>query len=186
VSTLDVIGARHGTDKTPLAGPHDYCRFYDQLFAPLRDEPITLLEIGFGGYHHPTEGGHSARMWREYFTRASINIVDNCPKTITVDGVQLFCGEQDDESFLAEVHNQTGDFDIVIDDASHWSDKTLASYSILWPHVKSGGLYVVEDISVQKEAADHFVRLADELIYARDGDIDWIAFFREMAILRKR
>ena len=37
-------------------------------------------------------------------------------------------------------------FDIIIDDASHVNKYTITSYNILNKRVKSGGLYIIEDL----------------------------------------
>jgi hypothetical protein len=43
-STLDVIGLKHGTDKA--SSGHNYLEFYESFFAPLRENQLTVLEIG--------------------------------------------------------------------------------------------------------------------------------------------
>lgn len=47
--------------------------------------------------------------------------------------------------------------DVVIDDASHLLMPTRASFESLFPLVRPGGLYVIEDWEVQNRAADAFV-----------------------------
>jgi hypothetical protein len=50
---------------------HRYCSLiYDELFAPLRDEPLDILEIG-------TCHGGSLILWNDFFTCANIVGVDN-------------------------------------------------------------------------------------------------------------
>lgn len=186
MSTLDEIGTACGTDKARALGFHDYCRIYDVLFTPLRDEPITLLELGWGGYNDPHGGGQSAAMWRQYFSKADINIIDIEPKICAVSGVRLFCGSQDDKDFLAEVHGETGDYDIVIDDASHEPYRTMKSFALLWPRLRSGGYYVVEDLIVQEAAAQRFARLAEEHLLMRREDVDWVTCHRQLVIVRKQ
>lgn len=157
--TLDELGIKHGCDKASTVSMDwqwavNYLHRYDQLFTVLRDEPITLLELGWGEYDpetgrhdNPNLGGRSAAMWREYFPNATIAVIDIEHKTNTVDGVHLYQGAQDDPQFLAGIHDELGDFDIIIDDASHISSKTIASFRILWPYLKpGGGLYCVEDL----------------------------------------
>lgn len=156
--TLDEIGVRYGSDKSsrgsePWQWSMGYCETYDELFSPLRDKRITLLELGWGEYDpqtgdhsNPKVGGRSARMWRDYFSTAAIHIVDIEEKVNTVRGVTLHRGSQDDADFLAKVHAEAGDFDIIVDDASHISRLTIASFEILWPWLKPGGFYVVEDL----------------------------------------
>lgn len=157
--TLDEIMLKHGSDKASRASqdwqwPQNYTqRVYEPLLAPLRDEPITLLELGWGEYDpvrrdhaNPDNGGRSAAGWREYFSQAEIHIVDIEHKVNTVEGVTLWRGSQADSKFLRQVHARTGNYDVVIDDASHVSSLTIASFKILWPMLKPGGLYVVEDL----------------------------------------
>lgn len=131
----------------------NYGPTYDQLFSPLQNEPIVLLELGWGEWNpdleshdDPNNGGRSARVWREYFPNATIVVIDIAHKNNTVPGVDLYQGSQDDPVFLGSLHEKYGDFDIIIDDASHISSLTIASFDILWPTLKPGGIYVVEDL----------------------------------------
>merc|ERR1712029_878213 len=39
-----------------------------------------------------------------------------------------------------------GNFDIIIDDGSHVPNHQLVSFETLWPSIKPGGMYIVEDI----------------------------------------
>ena len=39
-----------------------------------------------------------------------------------------------------------GSFDVVIDDGSHLPSDQIASIEFLWPHVATGGCYIVEDL----------------------------------------
>jgi cephalosporin hydroxylase len=184
--TLEEIGAGHGTDKAAALGWHDFCRIYDELLSPWRDEPITLLELGWGGYNNPDEGGYSAAMWRDYFTKANINIIDLAPKRCILPGVELFCGSQDDKEFLAEVHEKTGDYHLIVDDASHNALKTLESFRLLWPYLLPGGLYAIEDLQVQDLAARHLSQLAYQQARVGHEDIESITFHHELVIVRKK
>lgn len=40
----------------------------------------------------------------------------------------------------------SGNFDIIIDDGSHWPQHQIISFETLWKAVKPGGMYIVEDI----------------------------------------
>lgn len=158
--TITELFRKYGCDKGDQpseswmwAGGMNYGPTYDMLFAPLRDKPITFLELGWGewdpeieSHENPDRGGRSAKVWREYFTNATIVVIDIAEKVNTVPGVDLFQGSQDDPEFLASLHARYGDFDVVIDDASHISSLTIASFDILWPMLTPGGIYVVEDL----------------------------------------
>lgn len=163
LSTLDEIMLKYGSDKSSQPSQEwqwsqDYCRrVYEPLLDPIRHDPITLLELGWGewdpdlkSHANPMRGGRSAAAWREYFTNdaAHIAVVDIEPKanTLVDQGVALFQGSQDDPDFLRDVYLQTGAYDVIVDDASHVSSKTIEAFRILWNYLKPGGLYFVEDL----------------------------------------
>lgn len=140
---LHAIGLRCGTDK---AWHHNYTPRYEAALKALRDKPVTLLELGIGGDDDPTAGGQSLRMWAEYFTDGDIIGLDLYPKTLDLpDNVTVYTGSQNDPAVLAQIHDTHGDFDVIIDDASHVSSLTIASFELLWPWLKPGGFYIVED-----------------------------------------
>jgi 8-demethyl-8-(2-methoxy-alpha-L-rhamnosyl)tetracenomycin-C 3'-O-methyltransferase len=135
VPTLNDIGLKHGTDKSTLR--HNYLPLYEQRLTQQRWEPITLLELGVAD-------GASLRMWRDYLPKATIVGLDHNPP-ITVHGATVIQGEQDDPQAI-DIAATLGPFDIVIDDASHLSAKTITSFRLLYQHLKPGGLYVIEDL----------------------------------------
>lgn len=141
--TLHAIGLQCGTDK---AWHHNYTPRYEAALRDLRDHQITLLELGIGGDDDPTAGGQSLRMWAEYFTHGDIIGLDLYPKTLDLPAnVTVYTGSQNDPAVLQQIHDKHGDFDVVIDDASHVSSLTIESFELLWPRLKPGGFYVVED-----------------------------------------
>jgi hypothetical protein len=137
------LATRHDTDKW---GRHWYALRYEAHFAARRHDPLTLLEIGVGGYEDPARGGESLRMWRDYFPQARIFGLDVHDKRAQQDErIRIFQGSQDDRAFLERVVEQTGPLDIVIDDGSHRVPHVTASFEALFPHLREGGIYVVED-----------------------------------------
>lgn len=120
-----------------------YLDLYEQLFAPLADRPVVLLELGVA------DGG-SLLLWRDFFPRGTIVGVDaRLPELDEAGGrVQLYAGLQQDTALLdrvAQAHAPLG-FDIVIDDCAHVAELARASFWHLFDnHLKPGGLYVVED-----------------------------------------
>src|SRR5690606_32935288 len=48
--------------------------------------------------------------------------------------------------FILDICHRHGPFDLVIDDGSHKNAHMLKSLEMIFPHLKPGGLYVVEDI----------------------------------------
>lgn len=191
MDSLDAIAIRHQTDKASqfsrtYAKPHDYCRHLDLFFSPVRLHPIKLLEIGVGG-------GESIQTWLEYFPRAQIFGVDlvhdtnpwNTEGARPHEAYTFRNGNQTDAAFWGGFIETCGEFDVIIDDGSHNSADILATYNFLWPHVRPGGLYEVEDLKVAPEA-ERILRSLIDQIQAGAGDLDSIYFARELAILRKR
>jgi hypothetical protein len=137
--TLDELGLKHRTDKASTG--HDYLGFFDSFFAPLRDEPITLLEIG-------VFNGASLKTWEEYFSRGKIVGVDYLPscKRFERGRVKIELADQANIDHLTRVALAHGPFDIIIDDGSHQWDHQIAAVRTLFPFLEDHGLFVVEDL----------------------------------------
>jgi demethylmacrocin O-methyltransferase len=142
---LGELSTRFGSDK--WASFHWYTQHYSRHFARLRTKPIRLLEIGIGGYQYEDLGGESLRMWQRYFPRGLVYGLDIFPKPgVHGPRIRTVQGDQSDPEFLDELGCRLGPFDIVIDDGSHINDHVKTSFGGLFPHVRSGGLYVIEDL----------------------------------------
>ena len=122
-----------------------YLRNYEEYFRSLRDQEITLLELGV--YH-----GGSMFLWRDYFQRGLIVGLDFNP--IKIDDpsgrIRLYNGMQQDTALLDRIAGETAPqgFDVIIDDCSHIGELTRISFWHLFDnHLKPGGLYFIEDWS---------------------------------------
>lgn len=143
LGTLDVLAQWCGTDKSSLS--HGYCLIYEDWFESLRQQPITLLELG-------VYTGASMWLWRGYFPLATIIGVDR--QAILGDlppDVHVLQCEQD-AADLPDLVAQWIPLDIVIDDCSHIFDKTIASFDLLFDRIGDGGLYIIEDIPTYDRA----------------------------------
>ncbi len=141
---LHEIGKKHGTNKCgPLHSFHgeSYLHVYERYFGSIRQEPLNILELG-------VDKGASLRMWKEYFPRAQVFGVDINPvsKAHEEERIRISILSQDDKAGLEELASSAGGFDIVVDDASHINQLTIASFQILFPFLKQGGYYVIEDL----------------------------------------
>ena len=144
MSELEKIGYRHGTDKSRIC--HNYLPIYEQFFAPLRHAPISLLELG-------VQNGYSLRTWREYFTAATLVGVD-CGPPLDLRLPNTFCYQSDQaDPRLPELLAAHAPFDVVLDDASHVSANTIASFDLLWPLVRPGGIYIIEDLACHDDTS---------------------------------
>ena len=142
--TLQQIGRRYKTDK----GSHNfkgvtYLHIYDIFFRWFRDVEMSILELGI-------KKGASLRVWRDYFRKGQVYGLDVNPACKkwgdSEKNIHTVIGHQDDKELLDNLATKTKGFDIVLDDCSHINTLTIKSFDILWPHVKPGGLYVIEDL----------------------------------------
>lgn len=136
--SLDEIALKHGTDKSSKL--HGYTEKYDIHFSKLRKEKLKILEIGI-------QNGFSLKMWKEYFENSTIFGIDTADcERFREDRIVPILGSQNDLGFLQKLNSEYGPFDIIIDDGSHFNDDMKASFNFLFPLLKEGGIYVVEDL----------------------------------------
>jgi predicted O-methyltransferase YrrM len=113
-------------------------RFYARLLAGLKADRV--LEIG-------VKGGGSTVLWKQLFPEATVVGLDiDLRPHLGGDGMVYIKGDQSDAAQLTALAEQYGPFDLVIDDGSHESAHQTVSLRTLFSHVRSGGLYVIEDI----------------------------------------
>lgn len=148
-----------------------YLEIYERHFAPFRNTPVKMLEIGV------FKGG-SLEMWREYFgetaTIFGVDVNPDCAGYVTAPN-QVRIGSQDDAVFLKDVVFEMGTPDIVLDDGSHVGHHQRKSFDVLFPLLKPGGLYVIEDLHTaywpgfgggyrrQGSAIAHIKRMIDDM-----------------------
>ena len=126
-----------------------FCEKYEIEFTPMRDRSLNILELGVGGYKDESRGGGSLKMWASFFPNATIVGVDINQKTLDLPNNVFFeRGSQTDSQFLLGLVAKYGVFDIIIDDASHVTEKTIKTFEILFPHTRH--FYVVEDLHMAK------------------------------------
>lgn len=142
---LDELGILHGTDKSSLC--HGYLDHYARAFEPFRMMPINVIEIG-------VMNGASTRTWRDYFPNATIvgiDIQERC-RDYTADRIVIEIGSQADARFLSDVLKRYPPT-IVIDDGSHLPEHQISSFELIYPSIRPGGAYVVEDLHINDAAA---------------------------------
>ncbi len=145
--TLLEIALHHGTDK---ASSHSYIGFYDDLLRHRRGDVRAVLEIGIGGFRdkrNPSVGGESLRTWRDYFPRATVVGLDILDKSGVADErIVVYTGSQVDHGLLHRIAERHGPFDLIVDDGSHVPAHVLTTFGRLFPVLKVGGVYVIEDL----------------------------------------
>ncbi len=208
--TLDELAIKYGTDKSSLH--HNYTPLYEKYFGELRYKSINFLELGWGGYEDPNAGGESARMWREYFSKASITVLDIHEKNNNIKGVNFLQGNQESTLIAKALLEEHGKFDIIIDDASHISSLTIQSFHNFFNTLAIGGMYVIEDLHSSYDPAYYGIEEADDdpntfiqttmnflksltdevnkdfLIeeYRIGFDIEYIHFYKDICFIKKK
>lgn len=191
---LEELGSKYGTDKRKRR--HNYLEVYERLFESKQIE--HLLEMG-------VHRMYSHKLWLEYFPKAHIYGLDireynstDIPSVIARENpmfhlASVDCGDK--EELCAWADEQSVQFDVIIDDASHLSSHQIVAYETLWGYVSPGGYYIVEDIhcAYREKWADqeiistkYFQRLIDEVNQSIHPTIDSITFTRGLIILQKK
>lgn len=137
--TFRELFAKYPTDKDT---DHSYAQPYEELFTPLRHRVKAILELGI-------DRGGSLLAWRDYFPQAQIYGADilDCrhldePRIRTFQA-DLRIGVEVAGRVLSQL--KPHELDIVIDDGPHSLVQQFGCLFLLWPHLKPGGLYIVED-----------------------------------------
>jgi hypothetical protein len=132
--------------QTDKWGLHKYAPHYQRHLQHLKCDAVNLLEIGIGGYSKAGRGGASLRMWKHFFPYGQIFGVDIHDKSfVDEDRITTLVGDQSDPESLIAIADKIGGLDVVIDDGSHFSPDVLTAFKTLFPLLRDGGIYAVED-----------------------------------------
>jgi cephalosporin hydroxylase len=146
-----------------------YFFIYDRIFKRFleKDRPIKMLEIG-------VQNGGSLEIWKKYLPQCSIvhgvDIDERCRSLKFSEGIFFHLGNATDGDFMEKEFDDT-QFDVIIDDGSHICEDVIQTFKFLFPRMKSGGCYVVEDIHAsyweefggggRKGSIEYFKKLID-------------------------
>lgn len=161
MSTLIQLRDKHKVNK-----PVGYVSTYHDRFEKFRDKETRILEIGLltGGpeiqasyVDRDVDNAPSMNMWAEYFANGDVWGADICDFSHVAEknNFNFVKTDQSYEDKLLDIPkqvcnlNQTYDeelFDIIIDDGSHASFHQQNTFFTLFPYLKKGGVYVIEDL----------------------------------------
>lgn len=119
-----------------------YFEVYERYASKFKNTDMTYLEIG-------VQQGGSLDLMKEYFgANAKIIGIDIDPASKIAEqfGHTVHIGSQEDPNFLLNVANTVDGFDVIIDDGGHTSGQQITSFVTLFPYLKDGGVYIVEDL----------------------------------------
>jgi hypothetical protein len=143
---------------------HMYYKYFMQLVhgkcdasLPDQDRTVRILEIGLG-CGMPRGPGGGVEMFHALIKPPLIldlHVMEYdqaCGEQWQADhdefSIGLHFGDQGSTSALQRVYEAAGSkpFDLIIDDGAHDGDHQYVPLLTLYPHVASGGVYVVEDL----------------------------------------
>lgn len=140
-AVLDAQG-RHvnGTDKE---SNHAYGAYYEGILGGgERSEVRLMMEVGVAD-------GSSLLAWAEVFPNALCVGMDIHPASYLStnrDRIEFHIGDQTSLEDCRRVAAGR-QFDFICEDATHRLEDSLRTLLYLWPHVRPGGLYVIEEFA---------------------------------------
>jgi len=156
------LANKYGTDKCPRI-KHGYTPIYYKLLKSKRKIIKKVLEMGVGYfegiqtsdffYHEPSgvlyHKGASLKMWRDFFSDATIFGADIQPETVFEDRrIKTYVCNQTKQKDIIRMLKQTGsDIDLFIDDGSHTKEDQIYLAKTILPHLKEDVIYFIEDVT---------------------------------------
>jgi hypothetical protein len=119
-----------------------YFAVYDELFGPYRGRAVTFVEVG-------VLNGGSLHMWRRFLGPAARIIgvdLNEGARRWEADGFEIAVGDQGDPAFWTALFARSGPVDVLLDDGGHTNRQQIVTVEAALPHVRDGGLVVVEDV----------------------------------------
>jgi len=206
-------GLEQVTDKVTVGvRGHTYQIMYGRFLLPYYHQIPTMkmLEIGLGCDMNYGPGA-SVALHKKLFPQAELWEAEYDAACVekhrdgTLKGINLLTGDQGDDTVLdGWIEQSGGKFDVVIDDGGHQNCQIWHSFQKLWPTVKPGGLYFIEDMQVAKDeeyrvattetcgkdliVPEKLKEYMDDLIYdtKRKTDVEFIFCQSEACVLGKK
>jgi hypothetical protein len=119
-----------------------YFEIYHRHLNRFVGREVHIAEVG-------VFSGGSMDMWKAYFgPRCHVYGVDIEPacKSYEGDRVRIFIGDQADRGFWKNFREHVPVLDILIDDGGHMPEQQIVTLEEMLPHLRSGGVYLCEDV----------------------------------------
>ena len=121
-----------------------YYDVYGSIFSEYRKEPVSVLEIGI-------QNGGFLEILSLYFWNAKAIVgCDIDPKCgelkYTDNKIHIVLGDIKDKNNVERILKISDAYDIIIDDGSHTHEDIIKAFINLFPHLKDGGIYIIEDL----------------------------------------
>ena len=149
MNKLTEIGLQTGTDK---ADDHRFTEFYYDYCVKYTSP--KLLEVG-------VSGGHSLNMWSQFYPTGEIVGMDidispfisrqripynAASMEVKIGNITVYSGDQENKYDLLKSLKYHKEYDIIVDDGGHTMKQQQITLGTLFPYVKSGGIFIMEDL----------------------------------------
>jgi len=123
---------------------HGFIEIYEPYFNQMKDVK-NVLEIGV--YY-----GDSLNYFSNYFKDANIYGIDIIDKTqYDSDKIKTFMLNQENRDDISTFLSKNNiEYDIILDDGGHTMRQQQISFGMFFKNVKSGGLYILEDLHTSR------------------------------------
>lgn len=120
-----------------------YPPIYEKHFTRFIGKKIVMWEIGI-------DKGGSLQMWKDFFgPKATIVGLDIVPEYANYKyedpNIHVRIGDQADVKFLQDVIDEFGIPTVLLDDGGHTMDQMNITFDHVYPQMKKGSVYMVED-----------------------------------------
>ncbi len=147
--SLEYLVDNSKTDKNTI---HSYLHLYNELLTKKRFTAKNVLEVGIGDFGE--KNGGSIKLWRDYFTNATIYGLDvlpinrvmdellNDPRVILYTSTDAYNEDFFNKNFL----NKNIKCDFMLDDGPHTLESMVQFIKLYSQIMTDDGILIVEDV----------------------------------------
>jgi len=147
---------------------HSYLPLYHELLKNKKETATDVLEVGIGDFGH--KNGGSIKLWRDYFTNATIYGLDILIKERVFDELlndnrvilHTSVDAYNEDFFTTNFLNKNMKFDFMLDDGPHTLESMLQFIRLYSQVMKDDGILIIEDVQsidwiflLRSEVPDH-------------------------------
>ena len=131
---------------------HSYVKLYNMIFANIRHSVTNMTEVGISH-------GQSIQAWFRYFPNADIHAFDVTQENIVKNNLEHLkprvythiVNILDNNVTMADLRFLPESMDVIIDDGPHSVSSQEGFLQKLFPCLKPGGYYIIEDIGIARQ-----------------------------------
>mgnify|MGYP006093049613 CR=1 FL=1 len=146
---LEEIVNNSKTDKNTT---HSYLQLYQKLLISKKETAKNVLEVGIGDFEE--KNGGSIKLWRDFFTNATIYALDILPidrvmnELLNDDRVILYTSSDayDNKFFTTHFLNKNIKCDFMLDDGPHTLESMKQFIKLYSQIMTDDGILIIEDV----------------------------------------